>query len=174
MNIENISTKSYPEIKVEQQNPFYGTILLQNYAGEVSETTQIAMYFYQQIIHESTNPILAKTLEKIRDDEIKHLKMLARLIYLLGIDPKYKTTECFQESPTYWKAQQVKYEKDEQKLLEINIYMKKQSIQKYRNHIDIIQDKFVQKTLKRILLDENLHLQAFKKLLKQEKTVNLV
>ncbi len=174
MNIGNISTKSYPEIRVEQQNPFYGTILLQNYAGEVSETTQIAMYFYQQIIHESTNPILAKILEKIRNDETEHLKILAKLIYLLGVDPKYKTTECFQDSPTYWKAQQVKYEKEEQKLLEINIHMKEQSIQKYQNHIDVIQDKFIQKILKRILLDENLHLQTFKKLLKQEKTANLI
>jgi len=171
MNFKCASDLPYPKVQVEQKNVLYGEILLQDYVGMESEETAIHNYLYQSVIQESHKEI-ATCLEQLAKVEMHHQKILAKLINLLGVDPKYRTIECFQDRPIYWKAQYVNYEQNIEKALEIAIRSEERAIFQYQNHIRIIQDKYIQEVLKRIILDENLHIETLKNLqnsLKQRK-----
>lgn len=171
MKFQCSADSPYPKIQVEEKNKLYGEILLQDYAGADSEETAIHNYLYQSVIQEK-NEEIATCLKNIAEVEMHHLQILSKLIYLLGENPKYRTIECFQEHPNYWKAQYVNYEPNIEKALEIAIYNEEKAIFQYQNHIKIIQDKYIQEILKRIILDENLHIETLKNLqnsLKQRK-----
>lgn len=166
MKYEVASTLPYPDIKVEKPNVFYGEILLQDLAGQTSEETSIHKYLYQSITQFDQYIDIANVLENIAKVEMHHLQMIARLVYLLGVDPKYRTLECFQDTPVYWKAQYINYETDIEKILTLSIKQEQAVINQYQNHIEVIQDSFIQEILKRIILDEKIHIKTLEKLQK--------
>lgn len=164
MEYKSASSKPYPCIKVERKNPLYGEILLQDLAGQISEETSIHKYLYQSVIQEEQNDFIASVLEDIAKVEMHHLKILLKLIHLLGVDPKFRTIECFYDQPVYWKAQYVPYETDLQKILDFGIEQERKVIDQYQNHIQIIQDSYIQDILNRIVLDEKIHIETLQKL----------
>lgn len=160
--IEYALNKPYPIVKVEKPNLAYASILLNDYAGITSELTAICQYSYQFFIKDKTSPKLALMLEKIAQVEMKHLELLGKTIFLLGVNPKYKYVDITGRHLKSWEGKLVNYETDEKKLLIENIKSEYRQIDAYEKHIKIINDIYIKKLLRRIIEDEKIHIICFK------------
>ncbi len=87
------SETPYPEIKVERENSYYATLLLDDYAGDISECTAIFLYIFQNIYNNKMNSDYAKILRNIAIVEMMHLELLGETITLLGTTPKFSSTK---------------------------------------------------------------------------------
>ena len=63
----------YPEVMVEQKNPYYADLLSQDYAGGVSETTAALAYSYQHFNTFKSNEGYSEIIKEISIVEMKHL-----------------------------------------------------------------------------------------------------
>lgn len=163
------SKAPYPIPKVTQKNLEYAQILLQDYAGEVSEQTAIHLYSYQSFLPEEIWKTYARAIEKIAETEMKHFSLLGRTIALLGIDPIYATISCENNGLQYWNSNYVDYTTDPKKMLEVDIASEKAAILNYQKHIEIIHDPYIEQMLERIIEDEKIHLKKFESMLEQIK-----
>ena len=82
-NEHDFVSPPYPPID-PKPNPHYAQILMEDYAGIVSELTAITKYEYQSVVLMNTFPHFAKELSKIGMAEMHHLHILAQLIFKLG------------------------------------------------------------------------------------------
>lgn len=151
----------YPEIKVESQDAYYADVLSQDYAGVVSETTAALGYSFQHFDKFKEDEEFSDIVEEISIVEMHHLEMLGKLIKLLGKDPVYKTCEASRGDCVMWSADNINYNNDVRKMLEIDIASEKAAIRNYTRHKDIIKDKYIDAILERIIKDEERHLEIF-------------
>lgn len=149
------STLPYPEIKVENENIEYAKLLMYPYAGMISEDTATHLYMYQSFILDEE---ISKILENIAIVEMHHLEMLAKTINLLGIKPEYKSNNI------PWTSDYVNYNTNLKDMLKTNIESEKLAIQNYQSLIKVIDDKYIKELLKRIIIDEEIHLKIFNEL----------
>lgn len=157
--------KPYPKVEVEGKNLEYAKILLEDYAGIVSEETAINQYIYQRFEKFSDNQLFSETLGKIAMVEMHHLELLGETIKLLGINPIFRITEKNYNCLTYWSSSFVDYSVDIVEMLKNDIKIEEEAIRNYQYHISIINDKFIQRLLFRIIEDEKQHINCFKMLL---------
>ena len=151
----------YPKIKVEKKNKKYAAYLLEDYAGSLSELTSITQYSMQHFVKFNLNEEFSQTLEQIAKVEMRHLEILGKLIFLLGETPQY-----YDNNFQFWSGEDVDYNLDIKKMLTSDIKLEKQAIKNYEKHITLIDDKYIKAILKRIILDEEKHLECFTILLK--------
>ncbi|NLC53912.1 MAG: peptidoglycan-binding protein, partial [Firmicutes bacterium] len=78
----------YPEPRVVAPNAFYAQLLLEDYAGMVSELTAVHQYLYNHYYFEKELSGMVKSIAIV---EMKHLELLAETILLLGEAPEYRT-----------------------------------------------------------------------------------
>ena len=156
--------KPYPKIEVEEENIVYANILLEDYAGVVSELSAIHQYIYQKFEKFNEKEEFAKTLSSIAMVEMKHLELLGETIKLLGVDPKFKYADKTNYL-NYWNSSFVNYNTDIIAMLKDDIKIEEEAIQSYKCHIRIIDDKYVKQLLYRIVEDEEKHIECFKTLL---------
>lgn len=149
----------YPEIKVQRPNRYYAELLLEDYAGQVSEMTAINQYFHHHVVFEEKLADLAELEECISIIEMFHLEMLAETILLLGVDPQIRTLT--NNKQTYWSAEYVYYGNSICDRLAADIAAEKSAIVQYRRHQQLIKDPFIDAILERIILDEEHHLKLF-------------
>ncbi len=149
----------YPEIKVQRPNRYYAELLLEDYAGRVSEMTAINQYFYHHVIFEEKYEDLAKLEECIAIIEMWHLEMLGETIRLLGVDPRLRVLTRNRE--TYWCADYVYYGYAVCDRLAADIAAEESAIAQYRKHQQLIKDPYIDAILERIIRDEQHHLQLF-------------
>ncbi|HHY25306.1 MAG TPA: LysM peptidoglycan-binding domain-containing protein [Desulfitobacterium dehalogenans] len=150
----------YPEIKVLGENPYYAQLLYDDYAGQVSELTAIMQYVHHHM-QMDTHPAwreVAALQEGISIIEMKHLEMLGETILLLGGNARY-WDGCQQP----WTPLFVSYHDfDFCAQLRADIQAEEEAIHNYRNHIQQIQDPYIQALLARIIKDEEHHLRLFR------------
>lgn len=149
----------YPEPRVTQQNLFYATLLLEDYAGNVSELTAINQYMHHHFMFDDKYQDLAELEECIAIIEMHHLELLAESILLLGVDPKYRTLT--NNSRIFWDASYVFYGTDIRDRLAADIVAEKQAIKQYQKHHFLIEDIYIKGLLERIIKDEEYHLKLF-------------
>lgn len=156
----------YPEIKVERKNIELAKEILNVYAGEISEDTATHNYVFQMImLHQDEEK--KNILEGIAITEMHHLEILGLLIKELGLTPFYVGV---QNGSTKWfSGEYVTYEKEWKKMLLDNIGLEELAIRNYEKIIDKTDDENVKHILKRIILDERLHIEIFSKLYNQTK-----
>ena len=128
-------------------------MLLHPYVGSISEDTATHLYLYQSFILDDK---ISETLKGIAIVEMHHLDMLARTINLLGLDPKYEANN------RPWTAQYVEYEKDISKMMLIDIKSETIAINNYRLLMKAIDDRYIKQLLRRIIIDEEIHIKIFK------------
>ncbi|WP_158534747.1 ferritin family protein [Romboutsia maritimum] len=146
------------EIKVEGKNLYYAKLLLQDYSGAISELTASTQYFnHEGILFENYKEI-AEVLGDIGKQEIVHLRILAKLINLLGINPKYRIIRD-DNIRVWWCPNYIKYEKQLLEIIKVNIQGEKNAIIQYQHHLDIIDDKYIKEILRLIILDEKEHIE---------------
>ena len=156
----------YPNIEVETKNYSYATLLRKAYASETSEDTAIHLYLYQSIILEKEYLNISNILKRISVVEMKHLEILGELILLLGVKPIYSSPYKNGLSK-YFNASYVKYNTNLQEILRINIEAETQAIYYYNYLTKVIKDKYIVNILKRIIVDEQIHLGIFNNLYKE-------
>ncbi len=151
----------YPEIKVEQKNPQIAQMLLNSYAGEVSEDTAIHDYIFQMMLLE--HPEYKRVLKGIAIVEMHHLEILGNLIYQLGLTPVFGKVQ--KDTLEWFNGSYVNYNNDFTRVLQEDICEEQKTIEQYERIIACTNDFYVQEILKRIILDEELHIELFSKLL---------
>ncbi|MFZ5648529.1 MAG: ferritin-like domain-containing protein [Bacillota bacterium] len=148
----------YPEIRVVRQNQYYAMLLLEDYAGMVSEMTAISQYFYHHLTFEEYSD-LAELEECISIIEMHHLELLGETIRMLGVPPELRTLTNNQR--TYWNAAYVYYGSNVCDRLASDIAAERAAIQQYRYHQQLIDDPYIRELLERIIMDELHHLKLF-------------
>lgn len=155
----------YPEPKIECKNINYANILLQDYAGAVSELTAINLYVFQHISSEEKYKDYSKLIKGISIVEMKHLHLLGETIKLLGVKPVY--TNSVYPCGQLWSAAYVNYTDHILDMILEDIKSEKQAIRNYEKDICLISDKYIRKLLERIIEDEKVHLKLFKEMYKK-------
>lgn len=150
----------YPEPKVLHPNEYYAMLLLEDYAGAVSELTAIHQFIYHHLVFDEDCQELAELEEGVAINEMHHLKMLGETIRLLGVAPKFRTFT--DNSPIYWKANFVYYGSNICDRLAADIAAERSAIVQYRRHQKLIDDPYIQTLLDRLILDEEHHLRLFR------------
>lgn len=154
----------YPIPKVEQPNIEYANILKQNYTGNISELTTILLYIFQHNVVESIDKEIATAMRQIAIVEMHHLELLGKTIALLGVKPSYKIRNSMTGNLMPWTADNINYTINIKEMIEYNIKEEKENMKNYTEAITKINDPFVQKLLKRIILDEQIHIKFFETL----------
>lgn len=154
----------YPEVKVEKKDIEIAKDLLDAYAGRISEDSAVHDYVFQMMMQDKEE--LKKILRGIAIVEMGHIDILGRLIYALGLTPLFASVE---ENHTKWfSGEYVNYEKNWEQTLRDNIYQEEAAIRNYEKIILKTNDVNVKHILKRIILDERVHIEIFTKLLEQK------
>lgn len=151
------SDMPFPEIKVMGKNKEYADILMKDYAGFVSELTAINQYFYHDVVLAKDYPDIAIMLKNIAIVEMNHLEVLAQLIILLGGEPKYISDDVF------WNGDFVYYGNNVIDRLNNDLQAEQDAIENYEAHIKLIDDPYIKNILRRIVLDEEVHISLFNK-----------
>ncbi|MCM8711681.1 manganese catalase family protein [Clostridium sp. SYSU_GA19001] len=155
----------YPEPKIEIQNVQYANLLLEDYAGAVSEFTAINLYVYQHIVSEGNYDDYAELIGGVSMAEMKHLELLGETIKLLGVKPIYINSAC--PPGELWSPIYVNFTTHIKEMLREDIQAESKAIETYKYHISIIGDKYIKQLLERIILDEELHLKLFMDMFKK-------
>ena len=156
-------SKPYPPIKVKGKNPEYARLLLDDYAGMAGELTAVTQYIYHHHDMPKEFAEAAELLEGVAVVEMRHMEILAELINLLGLPPMYMDGQG-----RYWDAAYVPYMMGNPcQQLRVDIESEKAAIRSYKEHMAMIEDKYVKAMLARIIQDEELHLRLFNRVYKR-------
>lgn len=153
----------YPPVCVREQNRGWAQLLAQPYAGPASEFTATSRYMYQSMVFERTHPQVTQSLQCIAQVEMDHLQTLGELICLLGGDPVIGAPgrRGFQ----WWNGTMPGYQRHVPTALRENIAAEQGAIRGYRQLCHKICDPYITAVLERIILDEELHIRIYEKLL---------
>jgi bacterioferritin len=153
----------YPEIKVEKKDNDLALKIFNSYAGEVSEDVAIHNYIYQSLVIQDEE--IKKILRGIAIVEMQHLDTLGTILKLLGFKPLFLSVK---DNKTEWfSGKYINYESNLNNILLDNIKSEESAIKNYENIISCTTDEYVIHILKRIILDERLHIEIFEKLYKE-------
>lgn len=156
-NFKFASELPYPEVRVEE-NLAEAKLLMPSYAGVGSELTAIMTYSFQSFISPESG-VLSRALGGVARTEMKHFELLGRTIFKLGGYP-------IMGARTYHSGSMVNYTLDPHKYLAQNIASEEAAIVGYERTILNLRDESVKLLIERIILDEELHINIFKELLK--------
>lgn len=152
----------YPCVKGKDNNRLVIELLYKAYLGELYA---ISGYTYQEMLFESDYEIAAETIECIAITEMKHFKMLGKLILKLGYDPKIKFTDSSHKSIKAWRNPSVN-DMFYKKTIYDDIAEEKSSAAAYRKILGITADKDIKELINRIILDEEHHVETLERLIK--------
>lgn len=147
----------YPKVEVTRTDIDFAKELLFAYASGDSEMSATTSYCYRSVVLERNYPELSKIMSGIAKVEMLHLSTLARLIFLLGYDPKYRILQ--NTSPSFWNGEYISYKKDPESILKAAIQEEKGAYKGYLKLAEQTCDKAVGRILYRLALDEKLHVQ---------------
>lgn len=153
--------KPYPEIKVKSKNIVLAKKIFSVYAGEVSEDTSSHNYSLQSILF-SYNEEVKDILKQIAMVEMHHLEILGTLIKELGLTPLYLSVD--NNKVKWFSGSYITAEKSLKDAIFKNINYEKQAIRNYQQLILETDDENIKKIFKRIILDEELHVEIFEKI----------
>ena len=149
----------YPEVKVTSPNLFYANLLIDDYAGMVSEFTAISQYLYHYFNFKDIDKELGELLENISITEMLHMEILADTIKKLGGNPLIRGS--YSTYGNFWNGSFIHYGVSVCDRLKADIDSEYKAIDAYRRHICMIDDPYVQAILERIILDEEVHIVLF-------------
>ncbi|MFZ3591868.1 ferritin family protein [Bacillus sp. DJP31] len=151
----------YPSIRFKK-DPKQAQILLDLYAGAISEFTAVNSFRYQFLEAEPENPVFSRLLKCVTLNEEFHVRTLARLIDRLGGNPKYYNSE-----KEFWDGSLAIYGTGVRDRLMGDIEAEKGIIQLYEETVDKLTDPEVISLVERLGLDDVFHLELFQEALKR-------
>lgn len=156
----------YPEVQVLSRNPDYAEILMDDYAGIISEFTAINQYLYHHFICTPINKELGDLLKNIARSEMLHLEILGSTIISLGGNPVISGSGSLLHN-NFWSGKSVYYGTNLCGQLKADIEAEYQAIAEYQRHILCIGDSQVKTILQRIILDEKVHIRLLSQALEK-------
>ena len=150
----------YPPIKAESGNPAYARVMLDNIGGSNSEMSAISLYIFNQLIT-GYNPDISTVFHKVSIVEMHHLEIFGTLAQQLGEEPRLWTQHGCKK--IYWSPSYNQYPCELPALMHNAINSEKAAISKYQHQIAYIRDENITEILRRIILDERLHVEIFEK-----------
>lgn len=145
----------YPAVTIAKPNPHYARIISGAYAGRGSETTAIAQYISHRYFIQDY-PAVSVAYKYITFVETIHQELLGKLIKSLGLDPMFFSYE----TNRYWSGSYPNYQYTINQILQSDIQGEKDAIAHYTRIINRIGDESIQSLLKRIILDEEKHIEV--------------
>ncbi len=152
----------YPEVRAEGKNSRYGRAILSNVGGGVSEMGAVARYLYGHFT-QGGRPEVAECLGHIAMVEMHHLAIFSELARQLGEDPRLWGP--FRSGRRYWTPEYLRYPRQLDQLLRCAIEEERSTIQKYNQQLLWIKDGNIMENLRRIIADEQAHIQILSRLL---------
>lgn len=153
----------YPKIQVSKRDPLLGQKISHSYGGDVSEDTAIHQYLFQSMMLKESNKEISLILEEIGKVEMYHLEILGLTMKELGVYPVYYDSSFGNQA--YFTSKYVSYDTNLECMILEDIKAEKEAILQYDALINSTNDIYVKEILKRIVLDERLHLEIFEKIL---------
>ena len=151
----------YPPVKAMCENRTYAFAMLDNVGGNNSEISAVSLYFYNHLRTASCAEI-ASCFHHVSIVEMHHLEIFGTLALQLGVDPRLWTRS--RNQMVYWTPRYNQYPVELSKLLTNAIQSEEKAIEKYQYQIEHIEDCNIVENLKRIILDEQIHIQVFQDL----------
>ncbi len=152
---------AYPTIENVKEDKKTAYALSGVYSGTHGELSAILQYFYHFLHFKRLNDNnSAQIIMSIALAEMHHLEILGLLIMRLGLDPVFCTANTF--CAEYYSAKNIRYSKTPKKMLLDDITAESIAITEYEKLIKDIENEEVGAVLTRIILDEQLHMQALK------------
>lgn len=167
MNVKPIMVDMpYPSIKVESKNLIYANILSIDYCGSVSELSAITQYINNENRLSCERCLAARTILGIAMAEMMHLQKLGEIIFLLDGNLDY-TVKLNNGRQAMWTPKYISIPQDIHKMILADIEAEKAAINQYKAHINMINDKYINAVLSRIILDEEYHIMFLDTLAKE-------
>lgn len=167
MNVKPIMMElPYPPIQVKEKNQAYANLLSIDYCGSVSEMSAITQYINNENRMSNERCPIAKTILGIAMAEMIHLQKLGELIFLLGGDVNFVANYRNGEQRT-WTPKYLTIPGNIRKMLSADIESEKAAINQYRMHMKMINDKYVNAVLARIIQDEEYHIMLLRALINE-------
>ena len=162
MNFENIVLRDqspYPEIEDALDDKQTVAILKDLASGRAGELNGILTYCFQSTIADKTNPDIGEIFEEIAIVEMRHLGLIMHAITKFGGVPRYESANG---SPFSTGA--INYSTKLKDMLELDIRDEQLAIDSYNQAIRIVKNESLKALLARIILDEQLHIEALKQI----------
>lgn len=153
----------YPEVRAGGKNWRYGQAMLSNIGGSVSEMGAVALYRYGHVT-QAAWPEVAECLGRLSMVEMRHLDIFSRLACQLGEDPRLWAP--FRGGRRYWTPEYLRYPRQLGQALRRALDAERETIQKYSQQALWIKDENVTENLRRIIADEQVHVEILSGLLK--------
>ena len=144
----------YPSVETLSKDVRSGQIISFAYATLRGELTATLQYTYHHFYMGQTDKDDAQTLMSIGIAEMKHIEILGEAMLKLGVSPKYM--QC-PNTQTYYNA----------KMLMDDVQGEMNAIADYQKMLFILKNEQVEALIQRIILDEQLHLETLKNMLKK-------
>ena len=157
------SNLPYPEIRVAGKNADYAAMMLSNVGGQRSEMTAIGLYVYSRLV--CTEKAIAEALGKIAVVEMHLLHIFGELAKLLGQNPRLWNKR--QQGMVYWSPRFIPYSVKQKEILENTLRGELDTIHKYSMQCEHIKDGNLVQIIKRIILDEEIHVKILRKLMQE-------
>ena len=157
--------EAYPPIQAAGKNRQYARMLQRNIAAAESETTAVNQYVYQSWMLEKSHPEISSAMASIAMVEMHHLHMLGQMVVLLGGEPRF----CMGagRGASCWNGSMVNYQPCLRQMMINNIKDEQGAIRQYSRQAASICDENVKNLLERIILDEKLHIDCFRRFLQE-------
>ncbi len=155
----------YPEARTNSRNPDYAYAMLSNVGGSNSEMSAVGLYFYNSVILNPEYKGFAHCFNIIGIAEMRHLKMFADLAFQMGLDPRLWSIG--NKKMSYWTPAYINYPREIKAVIYNSIRAENEAIQKYGMQADKIRDENITSILRRIILDEERHIEIFNRMLEQ-------
>ena len=159
------SPMPYPPVNAGEKNTAYALAMLDNVGGSISEMSAVSLYFYDHLVTEDDKNI-SQIFEEISIAEMHHLEIFGELSLQLGADPRLWTRK--NNRMIYWTPQYNKYTRNLTAILTNALNSELAAIAKYEVQAKTIKDQNVVENLQRIIVDEKIHAEVFRSLLKQQ------
>lgn len=127
-------------------------------SGKNGELSGILTYIFQHLITSDEN--IKDALEKISQDEMRHMEMLSNLIVQNGEVPYFVDS-----ANNFFTSRYVGYETNPKIFLMQNIKDEEFAIKNYTRILDNLQDEKTREVIEDIIEDEKNHLDIFRRLL---------
>ena len=153
----------YPDIKVCGQNYRYAGWMLDNLGGSNSEMSAVSLYLYNNLVTGCDSEDISTIFHNISIVEMHHLEIFGKLALQLGEDPRL-WTRC-RSRKIYWTPGYNQYPTELSPLVHNALSGELAAIEKYENQICSIDDPFIVENLKRIVEDEQIHVNLFREMI---------
>lgn len=149
----------YPEVHIVKPNRRHATIISGGYAGRGSETTAIAQYSVHRHYLRGY-PELFNAYKYIAFVEMNHWTLLGTLVKDLGLAPKLISYE----TNAYWNGSFPANQTVLGKIIQADIAGEQDAIRHYKRMIHAIDNPEIQALFRRIILDEEKHIEILHEL----------